>query len=133
MKSTFHFLIIKGAIFTLLLFLAIFSLTTFVNSDSISSSIETVESITGSHVFPEQRVSIPRDPPAHRYRPQVAFNYIQNEYLVVWHNTTDSGLRYPYARRLDINGKPIGEPFMLSNIVTNQVHPFVVYNGTEEE
>ena len=88
--------------------------------------------ISDFFIAKEQKVSIDRDPDAHRYRPQVAFNYNHNEYLVVWHNTWADGDRYIYGRRLDLNGNPIGTPFSISCILNEQVHPFVVYNGTND-
>ena len=81
----------------------------------------------------EYKISIDRTPGCHRYRPQVAFNHRHNEYLVVWHNTCDLGFRNVYARRLDINGKPIGEPFFVSDLLNmDQAHPNVTYNGEDD-
>ena len=98
-----------------------------------ASLAPSVVSEANVHLMGEQKVSIDRQPSCHRYRPQVAYNNDHNEYLVVWHNTWDNGDRYVYARRLDINGNPIGDPFPIHNLLNvKQVHPNVVYNGTSE-
>ena len=88
-------------------------------------------SASGS-LMPEVMVSTFSVPEYHRYRPQVAFNSQHNEYLVVWHNTWSNGDRMVYARRLDIQGRPIGQPFALSNVWVDQVHPAVAYNATDD-
>lgn len=127
---------ISLALGVLLIIITVFCSSTTSASSEVRATHGTVDPIPSylpsTYVLPEQKVSIDRDPGAHRYRPQVAFNYNHNEYLVVWHNTWDNGVRRPFARRLDINGKPIGSPFELTNIAVNQVHPFVVYNGTDD-
>jgi hypothetical protein len=113
-------------------FLILFTTYKRTKADKSANHLTSVQSWTQTYWTPMRKVSIDRDPDAHRYRPQAAFNYKHDEYLVVWHNTWGNGLRFPYARRLDINGKPIGDVFALTDIVTNQVHPFVIYNGTED-
>jgi len=112
--------------------LSIITIRISTKAENTTTDLTSVPYWLTSYLMPEQKVSKTWDPDAHRYRPQVAFNYIQNEYLVVWHNTWANGDRYVYARRLDIHGKPIGNVFALTNILTDQVHPFVVYNGTDE-
>ncbi len=132
MKYLKSILLIGGIslVITILLSIPVHSL--IFSRQTASAEEDSDPSYFSIYAMPKQRISIDRNPDAHRYRPQVVFNYNHNEYLVVWHNTYASGIRYPYARRLDINGKPIGDVFVLSNIVTNQVHPFVVYNGTDD-
>jgi len=81
---------------------------------------------------PIYKVSADYDPPAHSYRPQIAYNDTAQEYLVVWHSTWDNGDRYVYARRLDSDGSPLGSAFALSTLLVDQVHPNVIYNHTDD-
>jgi hypothetical protein len=82
----------------------------------------------------EVKVSPDWNPPGHSYRPQVAFDPIHNQYLVVWHTTWDDGTRYVYARRLDLRGRPITQAFPLSTVINlDVVHPNVTYNFIDNE
>lgn len=133
MKNFIRLSLVRGIL--LLIVVVIFSPTIIIFSEVkpvLAEDISIQSYLSSPYVMPEQKISIDRDPDAHRFRPQVAFNDNHNEYLIVWHNTWDNGFRQPFARRLDINGKPIGNPFELTNITVNQVHPFVVYNGTND-
>jgi hypothetical protein len=131
-KTTKHLALIRGILAVMVIFLSISVYLIAANAGPSPMGEVSPQSVADSYLMAEQKVSIELDPDAHRYRPQVAFNYNHNEYLVVWHNTWANGQRYVYARRLDINGKPLGNVFALTNIVTNQVHPFVVYNGVND-
>ena len=80
----------------------------------------------------EYKVSGNVFPDCHRYRPQVAYNHNHDEFLVVWHNTWDNGIRKAYGRRLDFSGKPVGDVIAFPSMENDQVHPNVVYNGADD-
>ena len=115
-----------GSVLLVCCFLPLFSI-------SQAASPQGITAAQNGYLAPEFLVSIARDNGPHRYRPKVAYNSIHKEYLVVWHYSYDNGQSYIYGRRLDQNGAPIGDFFMLANQVHNSVHPNVVYNPTEDE
>ncbi len=47
----------------------------------------------------------PADPGGDRFSPEVAYNSIDDEYLVVWHNLWGGGFRDIYARRVTADGE----------------------------
>lgn len=128
LKSIKQYGFIKWGILLYLILLISFSMKVMMEAADTPVSLSAPDTVNSGYLFPQVKVSIDRDPDAHRYRPQVAYNSVHQEYLVVWHNTWNTGERYVYARRLDLNGRPIGEPFALTTLLMDQMHPNVVYN-----
>ena len=74
---------ISLALGVLLIFITVFYSSTTTASSEVRVTHGTVDPnqsyLPSSYVLPEQKVSIDRDPDAHRYRPQVAFNDNHND------------------------------------------------------
>jgi hypothetical protein len=69
---------------------------------------------------------------AERYQPQVAYNYVHGEYLVVWHNTWPGGFRDIYARRVSSTGRVLSW-FCVTTGASSRFQPAVAYNAAENE
>jgi hypothetical protein len=80
----------------------------------------------------EIQVSLPTSPECDRYKPRVAYNWIHDEYLVVWHNTWPDGHRDIYARRVSESGQLLSW-FAVSSGLNDRVQPAVAYNATADE
>jgi hypothetical protein len=132
LNSTKQYRLYKWGLFLYLVLLISFSVNATTDAGDTPVYLSAPESAWSGYIRPQVKVSIDRDPDAHRYRPQVAYNSVHQEYLVVWHNTWNTGERYVYARRLDLNGNPIGDPFALTTLLMDQVHPNVVYNADND-
>jgi hypothetical protein len=80
----------------------------------------------------EIQISLPTSPECDRYRPGVAYNWVHDEYLVVWHNTWPDGHRDIYARRVSESGQLLSW-FAVSAGPNDRVQPAVAYNATADE
>ncbi|MFQ5855780.1 MAG: hypothetical protein ACE5LU_09085 [Anaerolineae bacterium] len=67
--------------------------------------------------------------------PAIAYNTQDNEYLVVWQDQInfDTTRNDVFARRLAIDGTPIGDAFAVTRQALNQDFPSVAYNRTRNE
>ena len=74
-------------------------------------------------------VQLSPDGNAERYQPQVAYNYLRGEYLVVWHNTWPGGFRDIYARRVSSTGRVLSW-FCVTTGANSRFQPAVAYNAT---
>ena len=63
--------------------------------------------VDNASIGPEFQISPTQNPDAHRFLPAVAYNSLQKQYLVVWHNQW-SGSRDIYGQRLGSNGQLVG-------------------------
>ncbi|HOZ37260.1 MAG TPA: hypothetical protein PLH64_00755 [Anaerolineaceae bacterium] len=61
------------------------------------------------------------------YRPNIAYNSIHQEYLVVWENIWPGGEHDVYAQRVSSTGRLI-ETFFISDIGNDQMNPTVAYD-----
>jgi len=104
-------------------------------------------SATGAEIGTDFRLS-DMGPDGHTYygayRPAVAYNSVDNEYLVVWYGDDDTGpLVYDeheiYGQRVSATGAEIGTDFRLSdmgpdgNQLYNARYPAVAYNSADNE
>ena len=80
----------------------------------------------------EIQISLPTSPECDRYKPGVAYNWVHDEYLVVWHNTWPDGHRDIYARRVSESGQLLSW-FAVSAGSNDRVQPAVAYNATADE
>ncbi len=87
---------------------------------------------TTSHLGSELQISEPTSPECDRYKPAVAYNYLHDEYLVVWHNTWPNGHRDIYARRVSGSGQLLSW-FAVSAGTNDRAQPAVAYNATTDE
>lgn len=85
------------------------------------------------HLGPEVQISTPSSPlDADRHKPDVAYNWRHDEYLVIWHNQWP-GNRDIYAQRVSGNGKLVGPWFAVSAGANDRFQPSVAYNATTDE
>jgi hypothetical protein len=80
----------------------------------------------------EIQISLPTSPECDRYKPGVAYNWVHDEYLVVWHNTWPDGHRDIYARRVSESGQLLSW-FAVSTGPNDRIQPAVAYNATADE
>jgi hypothetical protein len=85
-----------------------------------------------SHLGGEIPISLPTSPECDRYKPRVAYNWVHDEYLVVWHNTWPDGHRDIYARRVSESGQLLSW-FAVSVGLNDRVQPAVAYNANTDE
>jgi hypothetical protein len=85
-------------------------------------------------VGPELKLSPDPDPhvAADRYEPAVAYNYLHDEYLVVWTNVWPSGTSDIYARRVSRTGEILSW-FCITTGTESRSWPAVAYNATNDE
>ena len=65
------------------------------------------------------------------HAPAVAYNYVQKEYLVVWHNEWPGGSKDIYARRVSDSGQVLSW-FAIPG-TNNRLQPAVAYNAANNE
>jgi hypothetical protein len=84
---------------------------------------------------PEVQISTPLTPTdPDRYHPELAYNTVNSQYLVVWHNTYPSGHdREVYGQRIGTSGQKIGSPIVISSGTHDRIQPSVAYNATDNE
>jgi len=89
----------------------------------------------GMTLLPEQQVSSPISPSdPKRYVPQSAYDSENQRYLVVWHQTYESGhTREVYGQLVGADGKRIGSQFKISSGANDAVQPAVAYNSVDHE
>lgn len=68
---------------------------------------------------------------ADRYQPQIAYNYVHDESLVVWHNAW-TGSRDIYARRVS-DGDKVLSWWCVTTGTTDRAQPAVAYNAINDE
>ncbi len=85
-----------------------------------------------SYLGSELQISDPTSPECDRYLPAVAYNYVHDEYLVVWHNKWPDGHRDVYARRVSSNGQ-LKSWFAVSAGSHDRFQPDVAYNAATDE
>jgi hypothetical protein len=73
-----------------------------------------------------------------RYRPDVVYNWVHDEYLVVWHNTWPGGGRDIYARRVSRTGELLSWFCVATGLAPggdgkNRSQPAVAYNAMMHE
>ena len=73
---------------------------------------------------PEVQISVPQYPECHRYQSDVAFNWIHDEYLVVWVRS----LTNIYGARLNWDGTVARSDFVIYSGSTTQQNPAVTTN-----
>ena len=81
---------------------------------------------------PEFQISLPTTPESDRHVPAIAYNWLHNEYLVVWHNVWPSGHRDIYARRVSDSGQLLSW-FSISAGPNDRAQPAVAYNAINDE
>jgi len=100
-----------------------------VSSGSLSSSLATAAAAVG----PEFQISTPLSPfDPNRDFPAIAYNYVHNEYLVLWYNRWSGNLDI-YAQRVSDSGQLVGPWFAVSWGTGNRFNPSVAYNATNDE
>ena len=87
---------------------------------------------TASYLGPELQISNPTQPECDRYVPAVAYNFVHNEYLVVWHNKWPDGHRDVYARRVSGRGQVLSW-FSVSAGPHDRFQPAVAYNSWTDQ
>jgi len=80
----------------------------------------------------EIQISLPTTPECDRYQPSVAYNWVHDEYLVVWHNAWPDGHQDIYARRVSHSGQLLSW-FSVSAGANDRVQPAVAYNASTDE
>jgi hypothetical protein len=81
---------------------------------------------------PEVQVSTPSTPlDADRHKPAIAYNTVNKQYLVAWHNEWP-GSKDIYAQRVTRSGQPIGPWFSIISGV-DASNPAVAYNARNNE
>jgi hypothetical protein len=88
--------------------------------------------VATSHLGGEIQLSSPTTPECDRYKPRVAYNWVHDEYLVVWHNTWSDGHRDVYARRVSASGQLLSW-FSVSAGNNDRAQPAAAYNATTDE
>jgi hypothetical protein len=90
--------------------------------------------LAGMKFGSEIQVSPDPDPPvaADRYEPAVAYNYLHDEYLVVWTNVWPGGTADIYARRVSLTGEILSW-FCITTGTESRSWPALAYNGTNDE
>ncbi len=79
---------------------------------------------------PEVEVS---NEPFDQFSPKIAYNWKQDEYLVVWRNAPSSGNHSIWARRIAITGEPRGPVFEIAAAApSNLANPSVAYDPVHE-
>jgi hypothetical protein len=98
--------------------------------DAVPLSGSSVQSLLG----PEMLISWdPTMPETDRYVPDVAFNYVRGEYLVVWHNLWPAtGHRDIYARRVAQDGRLLSW-FAVSDLPNSCLQPAVAYDAANAQ
>ena len=71
-------------------------------------------------------------PETERAAPDVAFNYVRGEYLVVWHNLWPTGRRDIYARRMAMDGRLLSW-FAVSDLPNSCFQPAVAYDAANAQ
>jgi hypothetical protein len=84
------------------------------------------------HLGGEIQLSSPTTPECDRYKPRVAYNWVHDEYLVVWHNTWSGGHRDVYARRVSASGQLLSW-FSVSAGNNDRAQPAAAYNAATDE
>jgi hypothetical protein len=97
-------------------------------SEELAPSLTAAASRLGGEI----QISLPTSPECDRYKPSVAYNWVHDEYLVVWHNTWPSGHRDIYARRVSASGQLLSW-FSVSAGANDRAQPAVAYNATNDE
>ena len=88
----------------------------------------------GFSIGPQVRVSPLMYPAAHNYHPDVTYDWINDQFLVVWQQTWDSGVRQIYARYFSGSGQPLASAFRLNpELSYREIIPKAVYNATDDE
>jgi hypothetical protein len=81
---------------------------------------------------PEVRISTPSTPiDADRHKPDIVYNYVNQQYLVVWHNAWP-GSQDIYAQRVSKTGQPVGPWFAVVG-GANVTNPAAAYNAQNGE
>ncbi|UCC76334.1 MAG: hypothetical protein JSW37_12615, partial [Anaerolineales bacterium] len=62
-----------------------------------------------------------------------AYNPLRNEYVVVWHASTQATLTNIYGRRFSATGSPLGGEFVISAAAGPQVVPSIAYNDATDQ
>ncbi len=86
----------------------------------------------------------PDDATFSAYEPDIAYNWIEKEYLVVWHSDDNVGGLVDgefeiWARRLDADAVPIGSPYRISDVggigsaSFGAFRPQLVYNSVDNQ
>ncbi|MBN2677439.1 MAG: hypothetical protein JXR32_05175 [Anaerolineaceae bacterium] len=103
-------------------------------TQGMESPMEPGTSLTAnsSRLGEEIQISLPTTPECDRTLPVVAYNYIHDEYLVVWHNEWEDGRYDIYARRVTGSGELLSV-FTISTGTYTRFYPAVVYNGVDDE
>ncbi|MBN2146460.1 MAG: hypothetical protein JW726_03685 [Anaerolineales bacterium] len=86
-----------------------------------------------SHLTAETRLDPwPESDPADQADSAIAYNYLHNEYMVVWENTWPGGKKDIYARRVSDNGQLLSW-FCITSGADNRHQPALAYNAAEDE
>jgi hypothetical protein len=83
----------------------------------------------------EQQVSTPLTPTdPDRFRPDSAYDSQNRRFLVVWHQTYQSGHdREVYGQLVNRDGSKYGSPIIISSGTNDRTLPAVAYNATDHE
>ena len=89
------------------------------------------EDIVGQRVntsgAPEGDALTVSTPVGNQKQPAMAYNSMDEEYLVVWHDQRDGDLNI-YGQRVDLDGSVLGPNFAICNKANTQLLPDVAYN-----
>lgn len=81
----------------------------------------------------EIAISVSQSPMVSLVYPNVSYNAVDNEYLVVWDLSTGNGVdRDIYGRRVSSGGTVQGDEFLVAAAVNDQMGPVAAHNGNDE-
>ncbi|MEM6936084.1 MAG: hypothetical protein AAF552_06480 [Pseudomonadota bacterium] len=105
------------------------------DSEFGSSSVDIYGRLIGANGQPVGPAFVVDDNATGDFRPDIAFNSQDGEFLVVWTRVVDGVFnRTIQARRFDaVDGAPIGEVFRVDSIDGFKTNPTVVYNNVDNE
>jgi len=96
--------------------------------------LEVIEQPLMYRIGPENQISTTTTPiDANRHQPEVAYNYVNKEYLVVWHNEWPGGSRDIYGQRVSEGGEKLGPWFSITTGTEDRIQPAVAFNATLDE
>lgn len=93
---------------------------------------DSIQATTDGLLGDWERISLPTSPECDRYKPAVAWNWEQDEHLVVWHNKWPDGHYDIYARRVSDDGELLSW-FAVSAGPHDRLQPSIAYNSANHE
>jgi hypothetical protein len=117
---------------TMIISVFVVALGTISSSARLAPSLEPERDLAPDFYRLDVEIQLSPDGNAERYHPAVAFNYLHNEYMVVWHNTWPGGQRDIYARRMSTTGE-VFPWFCVTTGGSERFQPAIAYNSANDE